>query len=186
ELESANKSSGDARAQSATDAVVNFRKALEICAGKATDADKTTCGPTNQGAIHESIGKALILSGKPQDAAPEYRLAAQSDTVNADKYLYKLGVELFNRSQLDAANQAFKEVIEKNPNNADAYFYKGMTQFSKATIDPKTHQAVYPPDTDKDFKKYLELAPSGPNAAAAQEALKEMQRVATTYKAPKK
>jgi tetratricopeptide (TPR) repeat protein len=186
QLEAASKASSDARAAAASDAVTNLKKAIELCATAPTDADKSTCAPTNLAILHQNIGKALLLQNKPDDAAAEYRLAAQTDSVNADKYLFSLGLELYNRSKLDAANAAFTEALAKNPNNADAYLWRGMTQFNKASIDPKTNKAIYPPGTDQDLKKYLELAPTGPNAAMAQEALKEMQKVTTSFKAPKK
>jgi tetratricopeptide (TPR) repeat protein len=78
---------------------------------------------------------------------------------NADA-LFSQGVVLFNSGNSAEAKPILEKAVAANPNNAEAHFMLGM---ASAGIDPKAARTA--------FEKYLELAPSGPNAAMAKQFL---------------
>lgn len=78
---------------------------------------------------------------------------------NADA-LFNQGVILFNGGKSAEAKPIFEQAIAANPNHAEAHYMLGMTA---AGSDLKAARAA--------FEKYLQLAPSGPNAAMAKQFL---------------
>ena len=51
-----------------------------------------------------------------------------------------------------------------DPTRAEAYYQKGVNLLGKATL--QGDKTIAPPGTAEAFQKYLELAPTGPNAEA--------------------
>jgi tetratricopeptide (TPR) repeat protein len=184
-------------------AIENFQKAGEIDPnqhvvwGNLADAyvalAKTKTGADQQAALDkaaEAYQKALAI--KPDDAAyhnnyalalaqgkhvdqaqAELTKAAQLDPTQAGKYYYNLGALLVNTGQNDQAADAFKKAIEIDPNYADAHFQYGIYLMGKATPTPDGKISA-PPGTTEEFQKYLQLAPTGPNADAAKAMLESL------------
>ena len=69
----------------------------------------------------------------------------------------------------DDAIAAFDKCIAADPNRADAYYQKGVNLMGKATL--QGDKMIAPPGTAEAFQKYLELAPTGPNAQSAKDML---------------
>jgi tetratricopeptide (TPR) repeat protein len=153
--------------QGAADA---YQKALEL---KPDDA-----------ALHLNL--ALVYAGekKIDDAKSELQKAATLDPTQAGKAYYNLGAILINSGQNDAAGDAFKTAIEKDPNYADAYYQYGIVLLAKMKVG-SDGKMVYAPGNKEAFEKYLELKPSGPHAPEAQEFIKQMGgTIDTTYNNP--
>ncbi len=163
----------------------SFTKALELV---ANDPKKD---PVEVAAMEHNLGAALIDQNKVDEAIPHYKNSAQMDPTHAAKYNYDLGVVLAHKSGLAAdpqkkaawtkeANDAFDRALQLDPNMADAYFQKGLMGFQDAkTVGSKM---VVPPGTEESFQKYLELAPTGPNADMAKQYLTMIgSKVKSTY-----
>lgn len=79
---------------------------------------------------------------------------------------YNAGVNALNTSNPVEARVQFERAIKVNPEMADAYFQLGMSYLVEGT---NVGGAVKP------FEKYLELAPTGDNAAVAKDMLNEIR-----------
>jgi len=112
-----------------------------------------------------------------QEAAADPKAAALAN--------YNAGVAATNAGKSDQAVQYFDKAISTDPTLADAYYQKGVALMGKATTD-KAGKFIAPPGTEEAFEKYLDLAPTGPNADAAKSMLDSMgSKVATKYKKSK-
>jgi tetratricopeptide (TPR) repeat protein len=129
-----------------------YQKALEL---KPDDA-----------AAHNNYALALAQSKKIPEAQAELTKAAQLDPSKAGQYFYNLGAVLVNTGQAEPACDAFKKAIETDAAYAEAQYQWGNCLFAKASVtaDGKVTPV---PGTAEAFQKYLELAPTGPNAEAA-------------------
>ncbi len=172
------------------DAYVGRSKATP--AGK--DADLEKAAEAYQKAIAIKADDAAYLNNyalvlaqqkKFDDAQAQLTKAAQVDPTNAGKYYYNLGAVYVNTGNMEPATVAFKKAIELDPNYAEAYFQYGLSLISKATVDNGKTNA--PPGTAEAFQKYLDLAPTGPNAETAKAMMASMgATVQTNFKAPGK
>jgi len=142
--------------------------------GKAMEAyQKAIALKTDDAAYHNNYALALAQMKKPEEAQNELNKAAQLDPANAGKYYYNLGAVYVNIGNTDPAIASFKKAIEIDPNYGEAYFQYGVSLMGKATTDP-SGKMIAPPGTSEAFQKYLELAPTGPNAQAAKDMLTAM------------
>jgi tetratricopeptide (TPR) repeat protein len=159
------KTGGD-QASDYAKGVEYYQKAIEL---KADDP-----------AYHNNYALALAKNKNLDAAKAELTKAAELDPPSAGKYYYNFGAILVNAGQNDAAGDAFKTAIEKDPNYADAYYQLGIVQLGKATTT--NGKVVPPPGTAEDFQKYLALQPNGPNADAAKAMLESLgESVQTTF-----
>jgi tetratricopeptide (TPR) repeat protein len=138
-------------------------------------------------ATHNNYGLALAKAKKYPEAEAELRKAAELDPASAFQRYYNLGALLTNIGQAEPASKAFKAAIDAapdNPKNAESYYQYGISLVGQATVD-KDGKFVAPPGTIESFQKYLELAPSGPNAQAAKDTLTQLGgSVQTSFKNP--
>ena len=66
------------------------------------------------------------------------------------------------------------------PHASEAYYQKGLNLLGKATL--QGDKTIAPPGTAEAFQKYLELAPTGPNAHSAKDLLASIgSTVETSY-----
>ena len=86
-------------------------------------------------AYHNNYALALARAKKIPEAQAELTKAAQIDPAGAGRYYYNLGALFVNSGQMDAAADAFKKVIEVDPNYADAHYQYGISLLSKASTD---------------------------------------------------
>jgi tetratricopeptide (TPR) repeat protein len=147
---------GDERRQFYEKSMESYQKALAM---KADDAS-----------YHNNFALALANAGKVEEAQTELVKAAELDPMNAARYYFNLGAVLVNRGDSNAAAAAFLKATQADPNMADGYFQLGIALMGKATMDP-SGKMVPAPGTLEAFQKYLTLAPTGPNASAAKDAL---------------
>jgi tetratricopeptide (TPR) repeat protein len=147
-----------------------YKKAIEL---KPDDA-----------AYHNNYALLLAQSKKSDEALVELTKAAQLDPPSAGKYYFNGGAVLVNLGQNDAAGGMFKKAIEADPNYAEAHYQYGLSLYAKATTAPDGK--IVPPDgTKEEFQKYLELAPTGPNAETAKAMLTSIgATVDTDYSKP--
>ena len=89
-------------------------------------------------------------------------------SLGAGKYYFNLGALLLETGQGDAAAEQFKHAIDADPNYAEAQYQYGMALVAKATL-ASNGKMVAPPGTLEAFRKYLALAPKGPNAQSAKD-----------------
>ena len=146
--------------------------------------DKALAMKPDDAALH--LNKALALANlkKTDEAKAELENAAKLDPTQAGKAFYNLGAILINSGQNDAAKEAFKTAIDKDPAYADAYYQYGVTMLSGMTVD-KAGKVTFPPGNKEAFEKYLELKPQGVYAAQAQDFIKQMGgTIQTEYKNP--
>jgi tetratricopeptide (TPR) repeat protein len=150
---SADKAGGDERKKLLADAVVSYNKAIELKPDAA--------------AYYNNLGLAQIKSGQDADGQANLAKAAQMDPANGGRYYFNLGAVLINSGNTDGAVDAFKKATEVDPKYAEAYYQLGTAMVGKA--ETKEDGSIIPaPGTVEAFQKYLEIAPTGPNAASAQ------------------
>jgi tetratricopeptide (TPR) repeat protein len=133
---------------------------------------------------HNNFGILLARAGKFEEAQAELAKAAQLEPPKAGMYYFNLGAILMNNSQLEAAGDAFKKATEADPNHAEAHYQYGIYLIGKATTtaDGKVTPV---PGTKEAFQKYIELAPTGPNADGAKAMLTTLDSsLSTEYQNP--
>lgn len=161
------------------DSAANYQKAYDAY-GKAIELAPTDAG------LYNNYALALARGKKIDDAKINLAKAAQLDPAGAGKYYYNLGALLVNGGQGDAASEQFKRAIDADPTYADAQYQYGLTLAGKSTTDA-TGKIVAPPGAVEALQKYLELQPTGPNAASAKEMIAQLgSTVQTTFSDPNK
>jgi tetratricopeptide (TPR) repeat protein len=140
---------------------------------KAAEAyQKAIAIKADDSAYHNNYALVLAQQKKYDDAQAELTKAAQIDPANAGKFYFNLGAVYVNTGNVDPAAAAFKKAIDLDPNYAEAYYQYGLSLMGKATID--NGKTVAPAGTQEAFQKYLELAPTGPNAETSKAMLASM------------
>jgi tetratricopeptide (TPR) repeat protein len=140
-----------------------------------------------EGKYYNTLGEAYVRLGQTPAAVQQYQLAAQKDPADAARYYFNEGAVLTNAGHLDEANAAFDKAIAANPNYAEAYYQKAINLLGKAQLDPKTGTMIAPPEVATGLNKYLELTPTGPNAASAEALLASLgSKIETSYGKGKK
>jgi len=143
---------GPEKDQALEAAVENYTKALEL---KPDDAG-----------MHNNLALTYAKMKKLPETKAELEKAAAIDPAGAGKYYYNMGAILTNTGQSDAALDAFKTALEKDPNYADAHYQYAVALSSKmqTTNDGKV---IPPPGMKEALEKYLALKPDGPYAEGA-------------------
>lgn len=152
----ANTQSGDDRTKSLDGAIDAYKQSIAI---KPDDA-----------AVYNQLGNAYGAEKKIPEATEALNKAVQLNPGNAQgaaKAYFNMGANLVNSGQAANATEFFKKATDTDPTYAEAWYQLGSTSMMKGTVDPKTGQQTYPPDTAPALKKYLDLQPSGPHAQEA-------------------
>ena len=152
------------RYESAVDA---YQKAIQLKQDAIQNGKEKDTAKANQqlAGFYINVADAYAKSNKIDDAVKNYDLAAKADPSQAATAYFNEGAVFTNSGHVDDANAAFDKCIAADPNRADAYYQKGVNLMGKATL--KGDKQVPAPGTVEAFQKYLELAPTGPNADAA-------------------
>ena len=87
------------------------------------------------------------------DAAKEALSGIPEERITGSMYL-NMGILMFNKSNLPMAEDYFSKAIAKQPDVADAWYFRGLTRT----------QGKRAAEARADFLKYLELDPSGKEA----------------------
>jgi tetratricopeptide (TPR) repeat protein len=152
-------------------ALATYQKTLELTPDDAS--------------VYNNLGSTYAEMNKPADAQKAFEKAASLDPTHAATYFYNLGVIMYNQGKMDEAGDAFKKAIGVDPKYAEAYFYEGQALLGRATTTADGKISA-PPGTVDAYKKYLELAPNGPNAAVAQQMIETLGgSVDTSFKRKK-
>jgi tetratricopeptide (TPR) repeat protein len=81
---------------------------------------------------------------------------------------------------------AFEKAIAADPNNADAYYFKGQSLMANVTMD-SSGKMIAPEGTTEALNKYLELQPNGQHAQDAKSMLAALgTKVETSFGTKKK
>lgn len=181
---SATKQTDPAEKQKRLDsAVSSYQKAVEIKKGVTNDKDPNAA--KNLAAYYNNLADAYYKDKKIDDAVKTYEMAAQVDPSSVAQSYFNIGAVLTNSGRPDEANAAFDKAIAADPTRAEAYYQKGLNLLGKATL--QGDKTVAPPGTAEAFQKYLELAPTGPNAESAKALLASMgSTVETSFGTKKK
>jgi len=114
----------------------------------------------------ERVLTALIATSKAkQDKVAEQKYAAALEAIqgpNPDA-IYNRGVEEFNNGKNKEAKVFFLKALEVAPTHAEAHYLLAMVEFGDNNLRL----------TKQHLEKYIELAPTGKNAATAKEMLKD-------------
>ena len=156
---------GEERSQLMTQAAETYRKAVEL---KPTDA-----------AYFNNLGLLLVQAGQGDEGMSMLANAAELDPANGGKYYFNLGAVMINSGNTDGAIEAFQKATEVQPSYAEAYYQLGIALSGKAEAKPDG-TVVPPPGMIEALQKYMELAPSGPNAPSAQAMIASMSGAVET------
>ena len=146
------------------DAETNFKKALDLA--QKEDSPR----PEVIGAAQSGLGEVYALTLMVDDANSAFDAAAKADPSNANRYLRNQAIIFYNArnfpAEIDAADTAIKaDHDQADPNQAVLYYIKAQGLAEDARVDPETEKLVLPPGCADAYRKYLELAPTGPHAA---------------------
>lgn len=159
-------------------AVEAYQKAVDI--KKAAVNDKDPNATKNLAAYYNNLADAYAKAKKIDDAVKTYELAATADPTATAQAYFNIGAVLTNAGRADEANAAFDKCIAADPTRAEAYYQKGLNLLGKATL--QGDKTIAPPGTAEALQKYLELAPTGPNADSAKALLASLgSTVETSY-----
>jgi tetratricopeptide (TPR) repeat protein len=148
------KETGDAKQADLEKASAAYVKAIELAPGNA--------------AYHNNYALILVREKKLDEGQAELGKAAAMEPASAGKYYYNLGAVLANLGQNDQAGDAFKKSMADG--YVEAYYQYGVVLVSKVTAGADG-KMVIPDGTVQSLQKYLELAPTGPNAQQAKDIL---------------
>jgi tetratricopeptide (TPR) repeat protein len=113
-------------------------------------------------AIYQNMGNAYAELGDSQKAQEYYAkavaMSAETDPSAAAATYYNMAVGHINANQTQKAREALQKALELDPGFAEAHYQLGIILTNDMRAIP---QAV------EHLKKYLELAPEGPNAEMA-------------------
>jgi tetratricopeptide (TPR) repeat protein len=151
---------GDAKNKSYDSAIDAYKKSLAI---KPDDA-----------AVYNQMGNVYGAEKKMPEATEALQKAAQLNPAMASKAYFNMGANLVNSGHPQEAADFFKKATDADPNYAEAWYQLGSILMMKGSVDPKTGQQTYPPDTSAALHKYLELDPNGKHAQEASAMLEAM------------
>jgi tetratricopeptide (TPR) repeat protein len=112
----------------------------------------------------------LVEAGHEDEAKTYMAKLPQGTTVDPNSLLnvgiktYNEGIKGKNPKKFDDAIGYFDQVVKDHPDNADAYYYRGMVYLAQN----KTAQAK------ADFQKLIEIAPNHPHAPEVKEYIKSL------------
>jgi tetratricopeptide (TPR) repeat protein len=152
------------------EAADSYQKAIELKQDAIKNGkDKDPNATKNLAAYYNNMADSYNRAGKIDDAVKTYELAAQADPGATAQSYFNIGAVLTNAGRADEANAAFDKCIAADPTRAEAYYQKGLNLMAKATLQGE--KTVPAPGTVEAFQKYLEVAPTGPNAQNAKDML---------------
>ncbi len=110
------------------------------------------------------LGNILIERGRAEEGRRV--LASVDDAAVKDPTTFvNVGIGLINQEKPDEALVYFEKAIGRFPQSGDAYYYRALIRLQKDDRE----------GAKADLKKFLELAPNAPEAAAARKALEQIK-----------
>ncbi len=132
------------------EAVTTLKKVVELDPNDATALVLLADLQLEKGNIEE--GKATLAKLPP-------------DSVKDPAVFTNVGILLLNKKRPQEAWTYFDQAVRVAPTDAEGYYYRGLTAY----------QLKKKAEAKADFQKYLELAPTGENAADVKEYLKTLK-----------
>jgi tetratricopeptide (TPR) repeat protein len=135
---------------------------------KPTDPDLLLGAATN-----------LAYSGKIQEASADCDKVVALSPQSGGSCWRNIGVVLYNTNQMQQAVAPLQKAVQADPSNADTWYLLGeslMNNMQSKMVNGKL-TAVVAPGTAEAFQKYLQLAPNGPQAGNAKQALQVLQQL---------
>jgi len=171
---------GQAGLKKYDDAITSYKKAVDLETAAAKPRAQVI------GIADAGLGEVYARTGKVPEANAAYDASVKADPADAALNLRNEAVIFFQEGNSTAQVAAADEAIKVDPNQALLYYIKGQGLIQSATIDPKTHRIVLPPDCTAAYEKYLDLAPTGQFANEVAGILQQAgEKVSSSYKAPK-
>jgi Flp pilus assembly protein TadD len=134
-----------------------YKKATEI----KPDYAEAYNGLANIYNAQRKFDLAAEASKKAMDAGPG--LAGGAGNPDA---LFNQGVILWNAGKIPEAKKQFEAVVAAKPDHAEAHYQLGMALVNEGNLQGAAAE----------FDKYLQLAPTGPNAATAKSLLAQLKK----------
>jgi tetratricopeptide (TPR) repeat protein len=156
------------------DAEANFKKALDL----ALKADPPQ--PEVVGTAEAGLGEVFARTLMVDEANAAFDAAAKADPSNAARYLRNQAVIFYDARNFSAQIDAADKAILADPNEAILYYIKAAGLAEDARVDPETNKLILPPGCADAFRKYLQLAATGPHAAEVATILERAGEEATT------
>jgi tetratricopeptide (TPR) repeat protein len=152
-------------------------------AGKHAEAAQTfekaaQMQPTNSGYL---LGAAtnLAYQGKIQEAGADCDKVTALSAPDGATCWRNLGVVLYNTNKLKDAVGPLQKAVKADPSNADTWYLLGsalMNTMQSKMVNGKL-TAVVAPGTVEAYQKYLTIAPNGPHAGEAKQALQVLKQL---------
>lgn len=118
--------------------------------------------------LYQNLGNIYANQGDTAKAKEWYEKAAQltaaGDPKAAATTYYNMGVTYINAGKNKDAAEALEQAVKFDPSHAEAHYQLGIVMLGLNRIE----EAVV------HFKKYLELAPAGPNAETAKALVEQL------------
>jgi len=135
----------------------NYKKALEV----KPDYAEAYNGLANIYNAQRKFDLAAEASKKAMDSTPG--LAGGAGNPDA---MFNQGVILWNAGKIPEAKKQFEAVVAAKPDHAEAHYQLGMALVNEGNLQGAAAE----------FDKYLQLAPTGPNAATAKSLLAQLKK----------
>ncbi|MDE2691243.1 MAG: tetratricopeptide repeat protein [Acidobacteriota bacterium] len=133
-----------ARLERDDEAIANLEKALALA-------------PENVDALR-LMSRRLTVLGRSEEA--QQYLERLPEDLRADpEILLREGVDLYNQNDFEGAVEKLTAAIEREPEWADAYYYRGLARMAASQNEAAA----------ADFRKLLELVPDGERAEEAKQ-----------------
>jgi tetratricopeptide (TPR) repeat protein len=110
------------------------------------------------------LGNILMDTGRMDEG--RVLLDSVDDSAVKDPAIFvNIGISLMNQNKAEAALPYFEKAVKNFPDKGDGYYYRGLIRLQKGDTE----------GTKADFKKFIELSPNAPEAAAARKALEQLK-----------
>ena len=150
--------------------LLKIERVLGICIARAgarkEDAEPYLLKALERNPKDEAVIHGLVETSKAKaDKAAEQKYTAMLESLHGPNpdVAYNKGVEAFNAGNPKEARSHWLKTLEIAPTYAEAHYMLAMVDFGDNNLK----------GTKQHLQKYLELAPSGKNAATAREMLKD-------------
>ncbi|WP_243321063.1 carboxypeptidase-like regulatory domain-containing protein [Geothrix sp. SG200] len=150
--------------------LLKIERVLGICMAQAGEkkeaAEPYLLKALERNPKDERVIAGLIETSKAKsDKAAEQKYTAMLEAIQGPNpdVIYNKGVEAFNAGKTKEAKAHLLKALEVDPKYAEAHYLLAMVEFGENNLRGTKHN----------LEKYLELAPTGKNAATAREMLKD-------------
>lgn len=125
------------------------------------------------------IATNLAYTDKLDEAGQACEKLAALAPPSAGTCWRNIAVVLINRGRMKDAVGPLRKAVAADPNNADDWYLLGnaLMNTMESKMEGGKLVAVADPQTAEAYQKYLQLAPNGPHAAEAQQALEVLKQL---------